>query len=158
MSLKSRLKKKARSVYDSTHGKIADFATGVGHKVSDAAKRTGEKARAAYQRYKDPLIIGTSTALGAILGSIVPVIGTAAGAGLGLSLSSAAVGANKARKQEKEVEKAEKEFNAQQAGLEGGGLSMALRRRRLQRGAGDAVASYESDTTRPGYDEQEVAA
>lgn len=161
MSLKSRIKKRFRSTYDSTIGKAHDFASNVGGKVSTAARRTGEKARAAYQRYKDPLIIGTATALGAILGTVVPGVGTLAGAAVAGSLASGAVGAHHARKQEQATKQAEKEFSASTAGLEeggAGGLIAALRRRRLQRGAGEAVASYESDTARPYMDEQEVAA
>ncbi len=159
MSLKKRIQKKIRSAYDSTEGRILDKAKDYGGRLQDAAKRTGEKAREGYQRYKDPLIIGTATALGAILGTVVPGIGTVAGAAAAGSLASGAVGAHKARKQEQEAKKAEKAWDAQVGGLESaGGLAAALRRRRLLRGAGDAVASYESDTTRPGWDEQEVAA
>lgn len=161
MSLKGRIKKKVHGAYDSVKdfkGGIMDKIGDTGNRIGDAAKRTGEKARAGYQRYKDPLIIGASTIAGGIVGSIIPGIGTVAGAMAAGSLASGAVGAKHARKQEQETKKAEKEFNAQAAGLEAGGLTGALRRRRLQRGAGDAVASYESDTTRPGYDEQEVAA
>ena len=150
MALKNRIQKQIRGRID----KVSDY----GNRIGDAAKRTGEKARAGYVRYKDPLIIGTATALGGIIGSVVPGIGTLAGAAVAGSLASGAVGAKHARKQEQEVKRAEKEFNAQAAGLEGGGLTAALRRRRLQRGAGEAVASYESDTTRPGFDEQEIAA
>jgi len=150
MALKNRLRRRTRRVID----KVSD----TGNRIGDAAKRTGEKARAAYQRYKDPLIIGTGAVVGGILGSIVPGIGTVAGATAGASLAGGAVGANKARKQEQATKQAEKEFDAQAAGLEQGGLMSALRRRRLQRGAGEAVASYESDYSRPGFDEQEVAA
>jgi hypothetical protein len=163
VGLYKSIKKKLRSAYESTkdfkHG-MQDRLSKLGGGVSDAAKRTGIKAKMAYRRYKDPLIIGTGAVVGGILGSVVPVIGTAAGAALGGSLAAGAVGANKARKEEKEVKKAEKAFAAQTAGLEAsqGGLSMALRRRRLQRGAGEAVASYESDTARGGIDEQEIAA
>ncbi len=152
MSLKSRVSSKLKKYSG------IDLATGIGHKVSDAAKRTGEKARSAYQRYKDPLIIGTGAVVGGILGSVIPVIGTAAGAGLGMSLASGAVGAHHAQKQAAETKKAEKAFDAQQNGLGGGGLLAAIRRRRLQRGAGDAVTNYSSDNDARGFDEHEVAA
>jgi hypothetical protein len=163
VSLYKSIKKKIRKTYEGVKdfkGDIQDRFSNVGGRVSDAAKRTGIRAKLAYRRYKDPLIIGTGAVVGGILGSVVPVIGTAAGAALGGSLAAGAVGANKARKEGIEVRKAEKAFAAQSAGLEAsqGGLSMALRRRRLQRGAGDAVANYESDTARGGIDEQEIAA
>lgn len=159
MSLKKRIKNKIKdyspvaALGDRVHDKVSGFASNVGDKVSDAAKRVGTKAKEGYQRYKDPLIIGAATALGAILGTVVPGVGTVAGAGLGLSLSSAAVGANKARKEQQAAKQAQKEFLAQTGGLEGAGpgsIADALRRRRLRRGAGEGVAEFESEAAGQG--------
>lgn len=156
MSLKSRVKKHVRASYKP----VINAASKAGRGVSDFAKRFGQKTTEGYKRYKDPLIIGGATVLGGILGSVVPGIGTVAGAAAAGSLASGAVGARRARQQEHAVKDEEKAWQAQYGGLEAGdrnSLAMQIRRRRLQRGAGEAVGSYMSDYAPAGADTSEVA-
>ena len=156
MGLKSRIKRRIRSSYKPA----IDAVSKAGKGISGFAKRFGQKTTEKYKVYKDPLIIGAGTVIGGILGSVVPGVGTLAGAAVGGSLASGAVGARRAQQQQAAVKDEEKAWEAQYGGLEAGdrnSLAMQIRRRRLQRGAGEAVGSYMSDYAPAGADTSEVA-
>ncbi len=154
MSLKKRVQRHIRSSYKPT----IDAVSKAGKGVSGFAKRFGQKTKEEYRAYKDPLIIGAATVLGGILGSVVPGIGTIAGATAAGSLASGAVGARRAHQQQEATKDEEKALEAQYGGLEAGNnLAAQIRRRRLQRGAGEAVGSYMSDYAPSGVDTAEVA-
>jgi hypothetical protein len=98
--------------------KASNFFSGVGDHLQkgvksagDFTQRAGDQAQEGYRRYKDPIIIGSATALGAVLGSLLmPGVGTVAGGMLGASLAGGTAGtargmytANKAAKEQKDA-------------------------------------------------------
>lgn len=117
-------------------------------KASRQLKRTGQQAsdqlskfqdykQDAWKRYKDEIITIGATALGGIVGSIVPGVGTALGAAAGASLAQGARGAYKANK-------AENAADAQARSLEQS-MGNMYERRKMRRAGGDAVIDYDSN-------------
>ena len=113
-----RWRKRAKNAF---HG----VARGAGGFLS----KTGRDIREGYRRYKDPIIIGAGALLGGILGSVVPGVGTVAGASLGAGLAGQARQAHKAR----------------QAAHEDYDAFDPRRRRNVFRGAGEGVVGYTTE-------------
>lgn len=146
MSLRKSIKRATRRV-TSQVSRTVDQA-------GDQLERTRDQAKDAYRRYKEPLITIGGAVLGGVLGSVVPVIGTTAGAMLGASLASGArsgyanhVDAGKQKAENREYEASMGNNND---------LIAALKRRRVQRGAGEGVAEFETDAPTTGADAQNV--
>jgi hypothetical protein len=95
MGLRKRLKKKAKNFFKNPLKFTADKVKGDFSHVKkglDSASEWGQRAKdqytEGYRRYKDPIIIGGATALGAVLGTLLaPGLGTVGGAALGASLA-----------------------------------------------------------------------
>ena len=117
------LKRFRKRVKNAFHG----LARGAGGFLS----KTGRDIREGYRRYKDPVIIGAGALLGGILGSVVPGVGTVAGASLGAGLAGTA----------------RQTYQARQAAKDEGDYDAfdPRRRRNVFRGAGEGVVGYTTE-------------
>lgn len=98
------LKKRSSNAFDKFHGEnrigtLIDYLKGGGEWLSAA----GRDVREGYRRYKEPIIIGGGAGLGAVAGSIIPGLGTMAGATLGASLAGTARQVSNQRKASKAI-------------------------------------------------------
>lgn len=138
MGMRKRLKKKVKNFFKPA----MDYARKGLDSAGNWTQRAGDQAQEGYRRYKDPIIIGSATALGAILGTLLmPGVGTVAGGMMGASLAGGTAATARKMYTDQQMLK-DQEKNLDRQNYFAGGRRVASRVR--QGGEGDvSYSTYE---------------
>lgn len=138
---KEKVKEKVKNFFEPA----MDYARKGISSAGDWTQRAGDQYTEGYRRYKDPIIIGSATALGAVLGTLLlPGLGTAGGAMLGASLAGGAAGTARGMYTSQKQAKAQEQAMKQSQNIFANAAQRRVSQRTRQGGEGDvSYSTYE---------------